>query len=254
MKLTIQSEAVTQFNVLRTSCLFNYFQNAAFEHVKLMGQGQDELRSRGILWVLANQQVEIERMPQLGETITISTWPGKTRMGFFPRRYRITDAEDNLIVQAVSMWALIDAETRDLINPDDYGIACESASIEGEMRMKGGPKPIDLTSSAQFTIPPEYIDHNDHLNNARYMDIAEHCIHAEQDGLTPRFINARYGTEALPDETLSILWGNNNNSFYFEYNKSQSHDNASGESGATARSSASGNPQDINHFRMRIDY
>ena len=252
INLTIQSDDVTPGNVLRASRLFNYFQDAAFEHVNLLGIGTEELRSRGILWVLANQQIEIKRMPQLGETVTLSTWPGKTRMGFFPRHYRITDADGNSIVRAVSMWALIDAASRLTINPDDYSIVCEAVSVEGELRMKGGPKPIDLISSTSFTVPPEYIDNNNHLNNARYMDIAENCIHAEQVGLVPRCINARYGTEALLGETLSVLWGNNGDSYYLEYNRSNTQDNISGE--PDAASASSDNSQDTNHFRLRIDY
>ena len=227
----IVSTDVNKHKMLRPSRLFSIFEEAAGDHCNMAGLGTDRTRDRGIVWVLASEQVRINRMPRYEEHVILTTWPSKTRMGFFPRHYRIATPDGEILVESVSMWGLIDFNTRQLIKPEDYGIDISPVEVEGEMKMKGGPKPIEFASAAEFTVPFSYIDINGHLNNARYFDILDDIMPAAASGLEPVFINARYGTEALQDSTLTINWGSEDNCYYASIDENEN-----------------------NHFKLRIEY
>ena len=229
--LDIVSTDVNRYKMLRTSRMFSIFEEIAGDHCNMVGLGTDKTRDRGIVWVIASQQLWINRLPRYEERVHLMTWPSKTRMGFFPRHYRILDAGGEVLVESVSMWGLINFETRELINPDDYGIEVNPVEIEGEAKMKGGPRPIDFTSSDHIRVPFSYIDINGHLNNARYFDMIEDIIPAPSDGLEPCFINARYGTEALQGADLAINWGADGNNYYISVDEDAT-----------------------NHFKLRIEY
>ena len=230
-EIYVRSLDVNRHRILKTSRLFDYFQDIAFDHVNALGCGSDKTIDRGILWVLASQQVKINRMPRYEETVVFKTWPAGFRMGFFTRNYAVETTDGELLVESASVWGLINATTRELIKPEDYDIHVEPVTVEGAMKSKGSPKPIDFTSSSDFVIPFSYIDVNGHLNNARYFDIVDDTMPAASKGLEPKFINARYATETLEGEAISINWGNEDNSYY-----------ASIDSG------------DVNHFKLRIEY
>ncbi len=129
------------------------------------------------------------------------------------------------------MWGLINFEDRELIKPEDYDINVEPVVVEGEMKMKGGPKPIDFSDEIDVKVPFSYIDMNGHLNNAKYFDILDDILPAAKSGQEPHFINARYGSEALEDATLTIKWGEDDNCYY-----------------------ASIDEDEDNHFKIRIEY
>ena len=231
VELQITSTDVNKYKMLRTSRMFSLFEEAAGEHCNMVGLGTDKIRDRGIVWVLASNQLQINRLPRYEEQVVLKTWPSKTRMGFFPRHYRIELPDGTILVESVSMWGLINFETRELINPDDYDIEVNPVELADEIRAKGGPKPIDFTSVTKLKVPFSYIDINGHLNNAHYFDIIENATPAASQGLEPHFINARYGTETLEGELISVNWGNDGKSYY-----------------------ASIDSNEANHFKLRIDY
>lgn len=231
----IVSTDVNRHKMLRTSRMFSIFEELAGDHCNMVGLGTDRTRDRGIVWVLASEQVWINRLPRYEEHVVLKTWPSKTRMGFFPRHYRVETADGDILVESVSMWGLINYQTRELINPDDYDIVVNPVEIEDERKMKGGPKPIDFTATDHFKVPFSYIDINGHLNNARYFDIIDDILPAAASGLEPTFINARYGTEALEGADLAISWATDGTNYYASIDDADANDGA-------------------NHFKLRLDF
>ena len=228
----IGSQDVNKQGFLKIARLFELLQSAAFAHIKEMGLYKIPTTGNELLWVLASQNVSIERMPKEDEDIVISTWPGKTKMYFFPRQYRVETTTGELLIRAAAMWALIDSDKRDIIDPSDYAIICVAHITDQDLKVSGGPKPIAYNSEATKIVPSSYIDHNGHMNNARYFDIAEEFITNTSE---PKKINARYGSEAFEGTELTISKGDDESSCYMSFDSSQN-------SGAT------------NHFRLRIDY
>ena len=71
--LRVGSRDVNLFRRLKTSSLFEFFQELSVVHADILGFGTDEVLSRGIVWVITMQRVEIERLPKEQELIYLET-------------------------------------------------------------------------------------------------------------------------------------------------------------------------------------
>lgn len=211
---TILDSQVKANGELKASALFSILQDVAESHITEIGLGNDVTMPMGLLWVLANQEAEIGRLPVADETIVVKTWMDDTRLTFFPRYYVVEAANGERLIEACAFWALMNSETREIVNPNDYGIVAEGAGIKSKTKIPKTPRALEFTGTSHSTIKQEYIDKNGHMNNARYFDIIDEALAEEWQGLSPTHINARYLSEALLDDKLEILWGSSEKKFY----------------------------------------
>ena len=54
--------------------LINYFQDCSTFQSEELGNGVDDMLAKGKVWVLAYWQIELVRLPVLGEEVTVQTW------------------------------------------------------------------------------------------------------------------------------------------------------------------------------------
>lgn len=189
---------------LRLSRLFTLLQEAATDHATLLGAGREQTLDRGILWIVTLQQAVIHRMPVYDEPIRIVTWPGKTKFILFPRYYRITGAQGSALIEASSLWALMDQTTRKAAFPEQHGITVPNVVTGTEIPLPSVPRiqPSEITGT--FTVPYSYIDQNGHMNNTRYFDLAEDHMPADLRGKTLCNVSTEYSREAMLDETITL--------------------------------------------------
>jgi acyl-ACP thioesterase len=83
-KFTLANKDVDLYRRLRTSRLFEMLQAVSVTHTEQLGAGRQQTLDHGILWVVIQQSIQIQRMPAYEETITIETWPGRTMHVLFP--------------------------------------------------------------------------------------------------------------------------------------------------------------------------
>lgn len=83
--LLIRSQHVTCCRRLRLSVLLGFFQEASIAHTEALGMGREKTLDRGLLWIITKQHVDIRRMPEYDEEITIRSWPGEMMHVLFPR-------------------------------------------------------------------------------------------------------------------------------------------------------------------------
>ena len=105
------------------SQLLRIMQDIAGDDADRRGGGMDALAAKNCAWVLVKLRIDIKRMPQPGEEIEISTWPGKSRLAIYPRSYEIKDAAGQVIVSGLSTWVIMDMDSRSLISGESRGIA-----------------------------------------------------------------------------------------------------------------------------------
>jgi len=99
---------------VKLSTLFSYFQDVASLASVELGYGIEQLESQfGVSWVLIRIRVEITRMPEWDEKITIETWPLEPKRIEFKRDYLVRDANGEIIIRAVSVWVLMDIHNGD---------------------------------------------------------------------------------------------------------------------------------------------
>lgn len=199
---------------LRTSAMFALMQQAASLHCDAVGLGPEHTLGRGFLWVITRQKAEINVLPRYEDEIVIETWPGITKHVIFPRYYRILDADGNVLVNASSVWTLIDASTRSLATFDRHGISLEGLVTGEELSLPRAPQAIDFSCHHEFTVPYSYIDINGHMNNTRYFDLTEDLIESPAAGDSLKSIVVEYSNEATLGEKLNVSIGRDGKRYY----------------------------------------
>ena len=202
---TIKSTDVDMYRRLRLSSLFSLLQEAAISHTIQIGIGHDKTLDRGLLWVVTQQTADITRMPVYDETVTISTWPGKSLHVFFPRFWRITDKAGSTLIEASSYWVLMEEKTRKITFPETHKISIDeypdpiNKRLPGRLRLQGG------TQTGRFTVPFSYADLNGHMNNARYFDVAQDNMPQDLLSKTPSKVSIEYIGEARLGDTVTLF-------------------------------------------------
>ena len=208
--LCLRSCDVNCYQQLRLSCLFTFLQEAAISHTRKLGAGRDKTLDRGLLWVVTLQKVRIRRMPVYDEVLTLQSWPGEMMHLFFPRFWQILDQEGRTLIDASSLWVLMDRNTRKTVFPEEHGIAIPGAAFPGQIPLPGRfrvPETLTGTEESSFTVPFSVTDLNGHMNNTRYYDLAEDLLPdvLRKKALTE--IETEYSGEAKYRETLRLRHG-----------------------------------------------
>ena len=192
---------------LTTQQLFRLLQDIAAEQCVPLHLTGPDLEAKGLMWVIIRYRVEISRWPQPGERFTANTWPGKTRHGMMPRFYTLRDEKGEKLLAACSVWAVVDRQTRTMVNNADFGVTLEPLETGEEIRLPGAIKRFETTECGSFTVPADYLDENGHMNNTHYYTVAERCLgrDARIDRLTD--IATEHISEALCGEELTLRWG-----------------------------------------------
>ena len=199
---------------LCTQALFRFLQDIAGEQCVPYHLTGPDLEKKGLMWVIIRYRLEASRWPQPGERLLAHTWPGKTRHGMMPRFYAIRDEAGATVIAASSVWAVVDRQTRAMVNNADFGVTLEALETGEEIRLPGAIRRFETAAESVFTVPADYLDENGHMNNTFYYTVAERCIgrDARRDGL--RELMTEHLNEALGGEELTLRWGEQDGLWY----------------------------------------
>jgi medium-chain acyl-[acyl-carrier-protein] hydrolase len=132
--------------------------------------GSTPVEDLGLNWIVIQYDIQVNRMPQIQENITVKTFIREHNRLFTYREFEIYDEEGQLLVYVFAVFALID-ENRKLSRipqeiTEGYG-ATESRRIR---RMPKPKTPEDLEKANRRDSEVGYfdIDSNFHANNAQY--------------------------------------------------------------------------------------
>lgn len=195
--------------------LFLLLQEVSTIHCDELGYGMEVVGPRGLIWVVVRQRLELIRCPLPGEEICLRTWPGLTRHGMFPRYYTIESKDGQKLGEACALWTLVDAQSRRMIRPEDYGVDLKGLKTGEEGALPRAPEKLEQQESRIFTVPEEYLDLNGHMNNTRYYELAELSIGPDTlgDAQLCRAVT-EYSAEALLGDALQIRIGRDGGHFY----------------------------------------
>lgn len=199
---------------LSTRELFYWLQESAGYQCVPYRLSGDDLRARGLMWVVLRYLVRVRRWPEAGERLRLQTWPGKTRHGMMPRFFRLLDGAGDCLISASSVWTVVDRETRRMVNPDEHGVILETLVTGLEERKPPAPARLPLTESLIYTVTEDVLDTNGHMNNTRYYDLAERCI--GRVGQPPVRIVTEHQSEIRLDEQMTVSWGRDGERYFLE--------------------------------------
>ncbi len=204
----ITDNTVDCFGRLKPSMILYFVQEVAGQHFNRISMDYDALAKLGMFWAIIRQKVQITRLPTRGETIKVETWPMPTTRVAYPRSVVAYDEAGNEVFRSISIWVLMDVNTRNMILPGKSGISVIGTLRGNELAAPNGLVAKDLASHRQRTVSFTDLDRNGHMNNTKYMDWIDdllpslyHRSHGVQEFTVCYFAESREG------QTLDLRWG-----------------------------------------------
>ena len=212
-QIKIGDTQVNAFDRLKNSQLLGILQEAAGEHGALLGVDKDSLKEKDLFWALIRYHIEITRLPRSGETITVETWPMPTTRTAYPRATVAYDADGNELFRAISLFALVNFETRAMVLPAVSGVTVDGWVRGNELSLPGSLLPKVLENSEKRPVRFSDLDFNGHMNNCRYMEWVDDLLGADFHGQhCPKEMVICYHSEAREGEPVDIAWTLENDS------------------------------------------
>ena len=192
---------------LRTSVLLRYTQDLAWFHSATRGFGQSWYAERGLTWLVRAAEIEV-LAPILvrADLLGVTRVTGSRRV-WARRRTDFRDGAGALVADVRIDWVLLDARGGPTRIPAEFG------PIFG---MPQGPVSlarVDLPSApaeadrASFTVRPQELDPQDHVNNAVYADWLEERVLAaggsDDVHAIPRLVRLEYARAAEAAATVT---------------------------------------------------
>ena len=167
---TVDDSWVDRYGRMKPSMLLYLAQEMGGQHSALMSLDYDTLASRRLFWAVSRHGVQIDRMPTRGETIRVETWPLPATRAAYPRSVIGYDENGSECFRVITLWVLMDLDTRRMILPGKSGIM-----VVGTLRGNELPAPAGLIlrpagSARNRTVAYSDLDRNGHMNNTRCMD------------------------------------------------------------------------------------
>ena len=213
-QLKLRSSDVDMDRRLRTSVLFSMIQEAAIAHTEELGMGREKTLDKGLLWIVTLQFAQVDRMPCYDEEVILRSWPGDTMHLLFPRYFALDSASGEKLLRCSALWSLLDSRTRGIVFPEKHGIVIRGEKTGDEIALPSAPRSLPFSGEKSFTVPYSFVDLNGHMNNTRYFDLAEDCIHDQVRGKELKSIKTEFAKEVLLGDELTLSFGREEDRFF----------------------------------------
>ena len=203
----IDDSQVDCFGRMKLSQILFVAQEMGGEHSALMALDYDTLARRRLFWAVTRHRVQITRLPHSGETIHVETWPMPPTRVAFPRSMVAYDEAGREVFRSISLWVLMDLDTRNMILPGKSGIALTGTLRGNELTVPTGlpAKLLKNTRSRQVCFTD--LDRNGHMNNCRYLDwICDLIPSTYHTAHEIREFTVCYLSEAREGQQLELRW------------------------------------------------
>ncbi len=185
----------------RLASILDYLQDVCTFQAEDAGIGIQYMEIHHIAWILNSWQADIQRCPALGEKIRVSTWPYDFYGFYGYRNFKIEDESHTVIVRANSVWIFMDTQKRRPVKipPELSAVYQVEERLDMEYLDRRIPDFETEETGAGCRIPRSFIDTNHHVNNVKYIQLAEEVL--PPDFETAR-IHAEYRRSAVYGDIL----------------------------------------------------
>ena len=195
------------FGRLKPSSILYFIQEAAGHHCKLLQVDWDTLAKQNLFWAVTRHKVQVTRLPRRGETIRVETWPMPTTRVAYPRAAEGFDEEGNSLFKVISLWVIVDMDSRAMVLPGKSGVDVAGMVLGTELKAPGGLPAVTPACNCLRTVSFSDLDVNGHMNNARYLDwICDLLPSGFHRDHPLKAATVCYMTEALEGQQLQLSW------------------------------------------------
>ena len=204
---TVEDAYVDRYGRMKPSQILYLAQDMGGRHSALMSLDYDTLAGRNLFWAVTRHRVQVSRMPMQGETLRLETWPLPTTRAAFPRSVVAYDAQGNEVFRCITLWVLMDLNTRKMIVPGKSGIIVAGTLRGNELPAPNGLIPKPLGTQTSRTVAFTDLDRNGHMNNTRCLDwIADLLPSRFHESHTVTDFTVCYLAEARELQELRMNW------------------------------------------------
>ena len=204
---TVTDNHVDRFGKLKLSTLLYFAQEVAGKHFDHIAMTYEQLAEKGMFWAIIRQRVQITRLPLSGETIRMETWPMPNTRVAFPRSTAAYDEKGNELFRVLSLWVLMDVNTRAMILPGKSGIALPGTLRGDELLPPGSLPAKNLLNHRNRSVCFTDLDRNGHMNNTKYLDWIADLLPSEfHRQHSPSEFTVCYLSEAREGQELTLSW------------------------------------------------
>ncbi len=196
------------FGRVKPSVLLYFAQEAAGDHCQLLGTDWDTLYEKHLFWALIRTRLQISREAGAGDVLTVETWPMPTTRTAFPRCTVARDQMGREVFRCVSLWVLMDTESRAMILPGKSGVQVPGILRGGELEAPRSLPPALYTRQTERQVQYSELDRNGHMNNTRYVDWICDLLPGDFHRTHPlRELTLCYLSEAREGESMQLFHG-----------------------------------------------
>lgn len=204
---TLTDNLTDPFGRAKPSAILSFVQDAAGKHCVSLGADWQTLQEKNLFWAVTRHRVEISRLPLLGETFTLETWPMPTSRVAYPRSVVAYDREGNILFRVISLWVLMDTVSRSMVLPGKSGVPVDGLLRGGELEI---PRALPLEEGENRRsrqVVYSELDRNRHMNNTRYLDWALDLLPSSyHDTHSVKDITVCYLSEATEGQAVQLDW------------------------------------------------
>lgn len=190
--------------------LLDYFQDCSTFHSEDIGVGTEYLTENDMVWVLSSWQIVVGRYPELGEKVTVGTFPYAFKGFLGYRNFVMLDGEGKRIAYANSIWTLLGIKCQFPVKPTPLMI--EKYVLEDKLPMDYAPRkiavPENMEEKEAVVVKKHHLDTNNHVNNGQYVRMAMDFL---PDGFKVSQMRAEYKKQALLEDVIvpRTFWDGN---------------------------------------------
>ena len=194
-----------RFGRLKSSSILYFVQEAAGKHWQYIEDKTGQ--NCNLYWVIIRHRVQVSRLPRRGEKIRLETWPMPTTRVAYPRSVVAYDENGSELFRSISLWVLMDPQTRAMVLPGKSGLTVNGILRGNELPSPASLAPAALSAQVERTVRFTDLDVNGHMNNARYLDhLADLLPGSFHENHVIRDMTLGYLAEAREGDTLLQQW------------------------------------------------
>jgi acyl-ACP thioesterase len=159
--------------------LYHFFQwctEIAWEHVKILKLGFEQMSDEDNFWVLLGMKVKIKRYPKWQDKVQMETYPSNIGTLYFNREFILRDDKE-VLAMADSKWIIFNRTTNRPHIPFTPDYVLHSVVPKNVIfnKLKAFQ---NLPQQEKVNVHYSDIDMHQHTNNAVYVRWLEDCINA----------------------------------------------------------------------------
>ena len=203
----INNASTDRFGRAKASYLLDILQEVAGDHSAILGTDREALTDRNLFWAVIRHRVQITRLPGPGETIRVETWPMPTTRTAYPRSTIAYDERGQEVFRAISLWVLMDRDTRAMVLPGRSGVEVTGTLRGCELAAPGSMVPREFAETELRRVHFSDLDINGHMNNCRYLDWVTDLLPSAFHQVHPLGeFTICYLSEIRENEELALSW------------------------------------------------